>query len=51
MHNVELIAVYGIGVLILLVALYLLWPYIVGGLAIVGGVQVYRFWRQHGGKL
>jgi len=37
----------GLGMLALtgLVLFYLIWPYLVGALAIVGAVQVWRVWR------
>ena len=42
----------GLGVLALvtLVALYYIWPYLVGFLAIVGAVQIYHVWRKHYGR-
>jgi len=42
----------GLGILaiIALVVLYYAWPYLVGFLAVVGGAQVYRVWRNHYGR-
>ena len=42
----------GLGILALigLVLLYLLWPYLIGFLAVVGAAQVYRVWRKHYGS-
>ena len=42
----------GLGVLarVALVALYYIWPYLVGFLAIVGAVQIYHVWRKHYGR-
>lgn len=42
---------FGLGMLALgvTVLLYYVWPYLVGFLAIVGAVQVYRVWRNHFG--
>jgi hypothetical protein len=47
MYKPEQMMVAGIGVLVLLVAVYLIWPYLIAFLAIVGAFQVYRFWREH----
>jgi hypothetical protein len=42
----------GLGLLALLafVVLWLIWRYLVGFLAVVGAVQVYRVWRNHTGR-
>ena len=50
MQSPERVYGYGIGGLILLVVLYWVWPYLVGFLAVVGGFQIYRVWKQHGGR-
>ena len=47
MQSTERIIGLGILPLVLLIILYLIWPYIVGFLAIVGAGQIYRLWRQH----
>ena len=36
----------GVLVLIVLALVYWLWPYIEGGLALVGAVQIYYVWRK-----
>ncbi|HEV2693040.1 MAG TPA: hypothetical protein VG347_09125 [Verrucomicrobiae bacterium] len=36
----------GVLVLVVLVLLYYVWPYIEGGLALVGAVQLYHVWRK-----
>ena len=41
---------YGIAGLLALGLLYLLWPYLVGFLAVVGAAQIYRVWRQRAGR-
>ena len=33
--------------LVLLCLLYLIWPYLIGFLAVVGAVQIYQVWRRH----
>jgi hypothetical protein len=42
----------GLGMIALvgLILLYYLWPYLIGGLAVIGGVQVYLVWRHHNGR-
>jgi len=40
----------GVIVLIALILLYYLWPYLIGGLAVIGGVQLYLVWRHHNGR-
>ena len=44
--RIEQIAAYGIGALILLTILYLIWPYLVGFLAVVGAFHLYQHWKQ-----
>jgi len=41
---------YGAIALGAVVLLYLIWPYLVGFLAVVGAVHLYRVWRQHAGR-
>jgi hypothetical protein len=36
----------GVIVLVVLVLLYYVWPYLVGGLALIGAVQLYHVWRK-----
>lgn len=36
----------GVLVLVVLVLLYYVWPYLVGGLALIGAVQLYHVWRK-----
>ena len=38
----------GLGVLalVVIVLLYYVWPYLVGGLALIGAVQLYHAWRK-----
>jgi len=36
----------GVIALVLLVLLYYVWPYVVGGLALIGAVQLYHVWRK-----
>ena len=42
----------GLGVLALVVLyiLYLIWPYLIGFLAVVGAVQIYQVWRRRAGS-
>jgi hypothetical protein len=42
----------GLGILspVFIIVLYYVWPYLVGFLAIVGAVQIYRVWRNHSGR-
>jgi hypothetical protein len=34
-------------VLAAIVVVFLIWPYLVGFLAIVGAVQIYHIWKKH----
>jgi len=36
----------GVIALVVLVLLYYVWPYLVGGLALIGAVQLYHVWRK-----
>jgi hypothetical protein len=40
----------GVLVLALIIFLYCLWPYLVGGLALIGAVQLYHVWRNRIGR-
>jgi len=42
----------GLGIFALagIVIFYYVWPYLVGFLAVVGAVQVYRVWKNHYGR-
>jgi hypothetical protein len=40
----------GIFALACIVIIYYVWPYLVGFLAVVGAVQVYRVWKNHYGR-
>jgi len=53
MQNKSTNQLIGLGILTLFVLaiLYEIWPYLVGFLAVVGGAQVYRVWRNHYGRL
>ena len=46
MDNYQQVIAYGLGTLVVLVVIYLIWPYLVGFLAVVGAVQIYRWWKQ-----
>ena len=46
MQTIERIIGLGILTLVILIILYLIWPYVVGFLAIVGAGQIYRVCRQ-----
>jgi len=52
MQNKSTNQLIGLGILTLFVLalLYEIWPYLVGFLAVVGGAQVYRVWRNHSGR-
>ena len=45
MHDTPRIFGLGLLALIVLVLLYLIWPYLIGFLAVVGAAQVYRVWH------
>jgi len=47
MPTFERMMAYGIAGLVVFVVIYLIWPYLVGFLAIVGAAQIYRVWRNH----
>lgn len=40
----------GVLVLAVIALLYYLWPYLVGGLAFIGAVQLYHIWRNRIGR-
>ncbi len=46
----EKIIILGLLALAVFVLLWLVWPYIVGFLAVVGAFQIYRVWRNHSGR-
>lgn len=52
MENKSTNQLIGFGVLtvFIIVILYYIWAYLVGFLAVVGGAQVYRVWRNHHGR-
>ena len=50
MQNTHRMIGLGILALIGLVLLYLLWPYLIGFLAVVGAAQVYHVWRRRFGR-
>jgi hypothetical protein len=39
----------GLLALALLAVIYFIWPYLVGFLAVIGAVRIYRVWRQRSG--
>lgn len=47
MFKPEQLLPYSLGLMILLVVGYLIWPYLVAFLAIVGAFQIYHVWRRH----
>lgn len=47
MHNSDRAIGWGVLTLALIVLIYYIWPYLVGGLAFIGAVQLYRVWRHH----
>ena len=51
MENSNRLIGLGILTLIVIVILYYIWPYLIGFLAVVGGAQVYRVWRNHYSRL
>ena len=51
MENSNRLIGLGIIAIIVIAVLYYIWPYLVGFLAVVGGAQVYRVWRNHYGRL
>jgi hypothetical protein len=36
----------GVLALVVIILLYYVWPYLVGGLALIGAVQLYHVWRK-----
>jgi hypothetical protein len=50
MHWEQSIAL-GLLALAAILVVWLIWPYLVGFLAIVGAVQVYRVWRKYPWRL
>ena len=47
MQNWEFLIGLGIVTLVALVILWMIWPYVVGFLAVLGAIQVARFVKQH----
>ena len=47
MHNTEFLIGLGIVTVVVLVILWMIWPYVVGFLAVLGAIQVVRFVKQH----
>jgi hypothetical protein len=50
MHNPNRTLGLGCLALAALLVLYYVWPYLVGVLATVGAVQIYRAWRNQSGR-
>ena len=47
MPNPEQYILYGVAALVAIVLVYLIWPYLIGFLAIVGAAHLIQLWRKH----